>query len=182
MSDSGAHPRPFETLSRETRFTCPYWHLFHDRYRLPSGDVADYHFVHTGGSTMVVPVLPDGRLVLVRQFRYLVQRWSEEFPCGGVSRGVEPDENALKELREEAGLRPRDLERIGGFAPFNGVSDEICHVYLARGLEEIEADPEATEFITVVRRTVEEVEAAVESGEIWDGMTIASLMIAKNRF
>ena len=130
---------------------------------------------------MVVPVLPDGRLILVRQFRYLVQRWSEEFPCGGMARGVEADENARKELREEAGLTPKNLERIGGFAPFNGVSDEICHVYLARDLEETGAEPEVTEDITVVRRTVAEVEAAIDSGEIWDGMTIASFTIAKNR-
>ena len=170
---------PYETVSRRTQFTCPYWHMMHDRYRLPSGDVTDYYYVRTGGSTMLVPVDEDGRLVLVRQFRYLIGRDSEEFPCGGVPVGGDPDENAVKELQEETGYRARDLRRIGAFAPYNGVADEMCHVYLARDLVYVGASPEDTESIQVVRRTVEEVTDLIASGTLWDGMTIAAFALVK---
>ncbi|MBN2491841.1 MAG: NUDIX hydrolase [Planctomycetes bacterium] len=172
---------PYETLSRETPFRCPYWHLVHDRYRLPDGSVADYYFVRTGGSTMLVPVEDSGRLVLVRQRRYLMDRDSEEFPCGGVPVGGDPDKNAVKELREEAGLEAGRLERIGAFAPYNGVADEMCHVYLARELRRVGAAPEATEAIEVMSRRVDEVAAMIAAGAIWDGMTIAAFSIARPR-
>jgi len=153
--------------------------MMHDRYRLPSGEVRDYFYVRTGGSTMLVPVDDDGRLVLVRQHRYLIGRDSLEFPCGGVPVGGDPDENAVKELREETGLEAARLERIGEFAPYNGVADELCHVYLARNLTHVGAEPEATESIEVVHHTVSEVETRIATGEIWDGMTIAAFAIAR---
>jgi ADP-ribose pyrophosphatase len=181
MGRSTPDPSPYRTLSRETRFQCPYWHMVHDRYRLPDGSVADYYFVRTGGSTMLVPVEADGRLVLVRQHRYLLGRDSEEFPCGGVPVGGDPDANAVKELREETGLEAGHLERIGSFAPYNGVADEMCHVYLARDLRRVGAEPEATESIVVVHRRVDEVDAMIASGAIWDGMTIAAFSIARPR-
>jgi len=179
MNDSSREPAPYETLSRETRFRCPYWHMVHDRYRLPSGEVRDYFFVRTGGSTMLVPIDDDGRLVLVRQHRYLIGRDSLEFPCGGVPVGGDPDRNAVKELREETGFEAARLERVGEFAPYNGVADELCHVYLARGLAHVGAEPEATESIEVVRHSASEVEALIASGELWDGMTIAAFVIAR---
>jgi len=181
MNEPRREPAPYETLSRETRFTCPYWHMLHDRYRLPSGEVKDYFFVRTGGSTMLVPVAGDGRLVLVRQHRYLIGRDSLEFPCGGVPVGGDPDLNAVKELREETGLEAARLERIGEFAPYNGVADELCHVYLARDLTHVGAEPEATESIQVVHLPAAELEAQIASGEVWDGMTIAAFAIARPR-
>jgi len=181
MGSSTPASRPYETLSSETRFRCPYWHMIHDRYRLPSGAVTDYFFVRTGGSTMVIPVEADGRLVLVRQHRYLLGRDSLEFPCGGVPVGEDPVANAEKELREETGFRARDLRRIGEFAPYNGVADEICHVYLARDLFQVGVDPDATESIEVVRQSPADVEAAIASGEIWDGMTLAACTIAREK-
>lgn len=179
MGEAGEQRGPYTRLSTETRFTCPYWQMRHDRYRLPDESVTDYFYVKTGGSTMLVPVAADGRLVLVRQHRYLVDRMSEEFPCGGVPVGGDPDANAVNELREETGLAAADLRRVGGFAPYNGVADEICHVYLAQDLKPVGADPEATESIEVVQRTVAELDAMIASGELWDGMTIAALAIAR---
>ncbi len=169
----------WETVSRDVSFTCPYWRMMHDRYRLPSGDVTDYFYVQTGGSTMIVPVDADGRVLLVRQYRYLLERMSDEFPAGGVPVGGDVDANAVRELREECGVEADELREVGAFAPYNGVADEMCHVYVARGLRDVGSTPEATEQIEVVRYTPDEVAAAIDARTIWDGMTIAAFALAR---
>jgi len=171
---------PWERLSKETAFECAYYRLSHDRYVLPNGDVGDYHYIDIPGSTMIVPRLDDGRLVLVSQHRYLIGRSSVEFPAGGMPRGVEPLANAERELEEETGYRAGRIERIGAFAPYNGVSNEMCHVFVADDLVAGPAAPEATEEdLRVVTMTPDEVRSRIASGEIWDGMTIASFHLAE---
>ena len=76
----------WQQISRETLFDNPYYRISHDRYRRPDGEIGDYYYVDIPGSTMVVPALADGRLVLVRQYRYLMARPSLEFPAGGLPR------------------------------------------------------------------------------------------------
>ena len=155
----------------------PWYRVSRDRYRLPNGEVGTYTYVDIPGSTMVIPILDDGRAVLVRQFRYLMQRPSLEFPCGGLKEGYTPLFNAQEELREEAGLVASDWRKLGEFAPYNGVSNEYCHVFRARGLAGVEAAPEETESIEIVHLTLDEIRSEIRRGELWDGMTIACLSI-----
>jgi ADP-ribose pyrophosphatase len=164
-------------LSKRTVFSCPYYSLAHDRYRLPGGEAGDYHYVDIPGSTMIVPQLDDGRLVLTRQHRYLMGRPSVEFPAGGLPAGVTPLDNAARELREEAGYRAARWERIGEFAPYNGVSNEVCHLFVARDLAPVPARPEPTEEFEVLQLERAEVGRLIASGELWDGMTIAAFAL-----
>jgi len=163
-------------LSHQKLYTTPFrWSLSHDRYRLPNGADADYYYLDLEGSTMVVPVLASGQLVLVSQHRYLMGRASLEFPAGGLEPGRDPLRNAQAELKEEAGYTAASWEKIGAFAPCNGLSNELCHVYVARDLEAGQACPEPTEELEVKQLTVDELHQATVSGELWDGMTLASL-------
>jgi len=168
------NPERWTRLSKETVFSCPYYRISHDRYRLPGGGVGDYHYVDIPGSTMIVPLLGDGTLILVAQHRYLVGKSSVEFPAGGMTPGIEPRANAEKELREEAGYVAGRWEKIGEFAPYNGVSNEMCHVFLARDLQPARAEPEPTEEFEILHLRPEEVRRKIEAGELWDGMTLAS--------
>lgn len=167
----------WQRISKETLLQNPYYRLSFDRYQLPNGAQGEYTYVDIPGSTMVLPVRDDGRLVLVRQFRYLLQRWSVELPAGGLKEGVDPLVNAQAELREEAGLEARSWSQIGQFAPYNGVSNEMCRVFLARDLVEVGAEPEPTEEIEVLRFELSELRDLIDRGELWDGMTIASLAL-----
>lgn len=148
-----------------------------DEYRLPDGGVGQYTYVDIPGSTMVVPERADGRLVLVRQYRYLMARPSLEFPAGGLPVGRDPLDNARRELQEEAGLEALAWTKLGEFAPYNGVSNEMCHVYCASNLREIATAPEPTEEIEVHVLSLDELHERVDRGEIWDGMTLASLLV-----
>lgn len=169
--------RPFDRKSKELLFQNAWYQVSQDRYVLPSGDEGEYTYVDIPGSTMVIPVLDDGRLVIVRQYRYLMQRYSLEFPAGGLKPALEPLENAREELREEAGYATESWEKLGEFAPYNGVSNEYCHVYVARNLERVGNEPEPTEEIEILALTPAEIQEKIESGELWDGMTISCLAL-----
>jgi ADP-ribose pyrophosphatase len=130
---------------------------------------------------MVVPLRADGQLVLVSQHRYLHGRASLELPAGGIKRGRSPLETARDELREEAGLVAAHWEKLGEFAPCNGLSDELCHVYLAAELSDVPRAPDPTEELEVIALGLDEVSQRIASGELWDGMTIAALALFRAR-
>ena len=129
---------------------------------------------------MVVAVAEDGRILLVRQYRYTGKRDSLEFPCGGVKDGSTHDDTAREELREETGFIPGRIRAVGEFNPCNGLLDEICKVYIAGDLRHTRADPDDTENFELVRLTPGEIDAFVADGTIWDGMTLAAWVMVKH--
>ncbi len=167
--------KKWERLSTAPFFDCPFYTFSHDRYRLPDGSVGDYYYLDIAGASMVVPLTDEGKLVMVRQYRYLMQRSSVEFPAGGMRLpDRDPVANAHKELREEAGLEADIMEEIGAFAPYNGASNETCHVYLARGLRRVRPEPDPTEEMELLQLRPDDVARLIGRGEIWDGQTITS--------
>jgi ADP-ribose pyrophosphatase len=160
----------------------PWWTYMLDHFELPSGTRGEYHYVHTNGSSMVIPVLPDGQLLLVNQYRYLASRESLEFPCGSVKDGSSHDRTAWEELAEETGYSAGTLLLAGEFNPYNGVTDEMCRVYIARELSFVGGAPEETEEFELVTLRPDELDERIRSGEVWDGMTIAAWGIGRGRF
>jgi 8-oxo-dGTP pyrophosphatase MutT (NUDIX family) len=172
--------RPWRKVSESVVFTNPWWSYRLDRVELPSGRSGEYHYVHTEGSAMVVPLTASGDLVMVRQFRHLAGRDSLEFPGGGVKGGASHEEAAVAELAEEAGLAAAQLRLVGRFNPFNGVTDEMCHVFVATGLRPSGGSvPDETEELELETVGPGELEGRIRSGEIWDGMTIAAWHLAR---
>jgi len=172
--------KPYKTISKSILHQNPYWKYGCDQVEFPSGKRGKYHYVYTNGSSMVVAVDDTGRLLLVRQYRYTGHRDSLEFPCGGVKEGSTHDDTALKELQEETGYVPSQIETIGEFNPCNGLLDEICRVYIARNIRYAGAEPDETESFELVRLTPEEMDANIADGTIWDRMTLAAWTIANH--
>lgn len=140
--------------------------------------MGEYNYVHTPGSVMVVPADNDGKLILVKQFRYLWKREGMEFPSGGM-KGDDPLVAAKNELAEEANVAASNWRFVGEYNPFNGITDEIARVYFASGLHEAEKEKDASEEFEIVRMTVSEFQTAINSGQIWDGMTLAAWILAR---
>src|SRR5713101_9158930 len=86
----------------------PWWTYRIEEFELASGVKGHYHYVHTNGSSLTIPLLDDGRVALVRQYRYLCKRESLEFPCGSVKDGSTYRETAKTELAEEAGFGAKE--------------------------------------------------------------------------
>jgi len=171
--------KPYVRISKTIVHRNPWWQYCCDQVELPSGKPGEFHYVLTNGSAMVVPKMGDGKLLLVRQYRYTGNRDSIEFPCGGLKEGASFDETARDELVEETGYQAGQIEPVGAFNPCNGLLDEICRVYIARDLQHVGSHPDETESFELVSLTIEEVDAFIRDGTIWDGMTIAAWAIAR---
>lgn len=159
-----------------------FWSYKIDKFRIDDAIEREYHYVHTNGSTMIVPVTSENMIVMVKQYRYLNQKESIEFPCGSVEHGLSVKENAQKELREETGFKSGNLTQIGYFAPYTGASDEICTVFIGRELVNDPLPSDVTEDFEIHRFTPSEISEMVEKNIIWDGLSLSAWALAKKHF
>lgn len=174
--------RPWKHLSSRLVAENPWWRYRLDEFELPDGRRGEYHVASTHGSVMIVPIEDDGSFVVVEQYRYLARRDSFEFPAGGIGEGESPLEAAVRELAEETGLEGQ-LEPLGVYCPWNGVTDELCHVFVARSLRPV-ADPvpaDETEDLGIERWSRERLGDAIREGSLWDGMTLAAFAMVSVR-
>ena len=150
-------------------------HVRRDRVRLPDGGEATREYVVHPGAVSIVPVLPDGRLVLERQFRYPIGRVMLEFPAGKIDPNEAPLATAQRELHEEAGYVARTWQHLGTVHPEIGYSSEAIEMYVATGLSHVGAQLDEGEFLDVVLMTEDELLAAFDAGGVTDGKTVAAL-------
>jgi len=129
---------------------------------------------------MVIPITEEGKIILVNQFRYLGDRESLEFPCGSLEVGHDYLQTAHLELQQETGYRAGRMREVALFNPYNGITNEICRVFLANDLLPADAKPDATEEFEVLLCTPEEIEDMIRKNVIWDGMTLAAWVLARH--
>jgi len=167
--------KPYSKLTEKILHQNPYWMYTQESYVLADGySQSEYYYVNSHGSTIIIPLVNDETMIMVKQFRYLNQRQSIEFPGGGMTKDVTPLENAHKELREETGIIAGKMIPLGTFNPCNGITNEICSVYIAKDLSFTEQHTEETEDIEIIHVSMDECISMIQHGEIWDGMTLAS--------
>lgn len=169
-------------LSEETLHENPWWKLKHDVYEKPNGEPADYYYGQTNGMSLVIPVLEDGRVVMVVQYRYLFDKQSIEFPGGGISDGSTPLETAKNELYQETGWVGGEFNKIAKFEPSSGYVKDLTHVYLASAVEQHEPQPDDTEEIEVIYRRADEIDDMIKRGDIWDGQSLAAWSLVRHIF
>jgi ADP-ribose pyrophosphatase len=146
-----------------------------DRVRLPNGGETTREYIVHPGAVLIVPVLPDGRLVLERQFRYPVGQVMLEFPAGKLDPQEMPLATAKRELREEVGYVADAWQPIGIIHPEIGYSTEAIAMFVATGLTHVGAQLDDGEFLDVVVMTEDELLAAFDAGLVTDGKTVAAL-------
>ena len=152
-----------------------------DRVRLPDGSLATREYIVHPGAVLVVPVLPDGRLVVERQYRYPLQQVFVEFPAGKLDPGESALATGQRELQEEAGYTARAWTRLGVIHPLLSYSTEAIELYLAEGLEHVGAKLDDGEFLEVGIMSVADMLAAVDRGEITDAKTVTALLLYARR-
>jgi len=168
--------RPWQILDQRFLWQSRWYNLRQDRLRAPDGHEFAFTVVEHPGAVWVVPVMADGRVALVWQYRYAVDDWCYEVPAGGLSPGLTPEEVARRELLEEVGGQAAELHFVGRFYTSNGISDEVAYVYLATGVELGEAQPEPTEWLEVRPVPAAEALRMAREGEIADGPSALALL------
>ncbi|MBG1271663.1 NUDIX hydrolase [Nostoc sp. WHI] len=152
-----------------------------NRLRLPNKAEGEWECIRHPGGALAVPVTPDGKLVLVRQYRFAVQGRLLEFPAGTVEPNEDPLETIQREIQEETGYSAQKWHKLGEFFLAPGYSDEIIYAFLAQDLSKLETPPaqDGDEDIETVFMTPEELEKAILEGEPVDAKSISSFFLAR---
>lgn len=154
--------------------------FYRDTMILPDGEEQTWDYVHhkKGGGACSVPVLPDGRILLIRQFRPAVDRVTLELPAGAKdSRGEDPMKTAARELEEETGYRPSTMTKLAHILTAVAWCNESTDIYLAEGLEKISGQHlDEAEEIEICAFPLEELCRRIYAGEIQDAKTVAGIM------
>ena len=147
-----------------------------EHYRLPDGRAASLDAVRYRNVAAVVPLLPDGRVVLVRQFRPIVDAELWEVPAGTIEPGESPEACARRELREEAGYEAGRLLPLGEAWADPGLTDERIFFFVARDLTPVPRALDPDEHIEVALVPLERAYQMIEAGEILDAGTLVALL------
>lgn len=142
----------------------------------PGGVEATREVIGHPGSVVILPRLDDGRIILVRQYRYPAGKPLWELVAGGLEPGETPRAAAHRELREETGYRARRVRSLLSFYPSPGILTERMFLVEARGLTDSQAQPEEDERIRVARFTPAQLRRMVRARKIQDAKTLVGLM------
>lgn len=142
---------------------------------MPDGNTSIREHIRHPGAALVVPMLENGRLIMIRQYRYAVGQVMLEFPAGIHDPGEDSMTTANRELLEETGYTAENMVYLGHIRPAIGFSNEQIELYIAKGLHAGSPDTDHDEFLQVFDATLEEALNWVELGQITDTKTIIAL-------
>ena len=165
-----------KTVSSELLYKGTILSVRRDIVRLANGQQATREVVEHAESVAAVPLLEDGRVVMVEQWRYPVGRALLEIPAGVVDPGEKPEQAMRRELAEETGYAAGRLELLFSVYLAPGYSQELIHIFLAQDLQPAQAAPDDDEIIRVKKVPFEGAVAACLRGEISDAKTVAGLL------
>ena len=149
--------------------------------RLPNGVEGEWECIRHPGGALCVPVAEDGKLILLRQYRFAVESRILEFPAGTVEHDEDPANTVQREIEEETGYRVHTWKKLGQFVLAPGYSDEIIYAFLGKNLEKLTDPPsqDEDEDIELVFMTPQELEEAIFAGELVDAKSISSFFLAR---
>lgn len=152
---------------------------YQDTILLPDGSEKIYDFIDHKGAAAVVPVLPDGRIIMVRQERNAIDDESLEIPAGGKNPGEAFDVAAMRELEEETGYRCDKVTHLFDLFTTVAFSNEKIGIYLAEDLIPSKQNLDDDEYLSVEIYSLDELQHLIAEGCIRDAKTIAALMYYK---
>jgi len=168
-----------EVVHSETVYDGRAFSVRRDRVRLPGGQLSDLDVVVHPGAVTLVPIDDEGNLWMIRQYRHSAGRILLELPAGTLEAGEAPEACALRECREEIGMAPGRLARIGECFLAPGYSTEYMYFYLATGLQPAPLAGDSDEEISTERVTTSQLAELVGSGDLRDAKSLAALYLAR---
>lgn len=152
-----------------------------EKVTLPNGVVKDREVVRHPGAAAMVPLLDDGRVILIQQYRHAVNDCLWEVPAGTLEPNEDPAACAGRELIEETGYAAARLDKLTQIYPAPGYTDECIHVFLGTGLTPVGQKLEDDEVLSVRPTPLDEALDLIHTGEIQDAKTIVGLLLTSTR-
>jgi len=168
----------WKTLSSQKRADFPLFKVFEDVVRLPNGLTLDYYRIMKIPVVTILPIFSD-KIVMVNQYRYPIKSYSLELPAGHIKDDETPEACAIRELREETGFTTKKIEKLLTYNPSTEYSNQAYHILLAKDLIQGKTNREKYEIMDVEMLEVETLIKRILDGEITDGRTITTVLLAK---
>jgi ADP-ribose pyrophosphatase len=172
----GSQSKHARVVSSKTLFKGRVFTLKRDRVAEPSGILTTREIIAHPGSVVVLPVLADGRIVLIRQYRHAAGQYLWELVAGHKEPHESPITGAHRELLEETGYTAKRVRILLEVFPSPGLLGERMDIFLAEGLTKGEAQPEDDEKITQRIVTLQEAERWIKTGKICDSKSVAGIL------
>jgi len=169
-------------LSSENIYQGSFLDVRKDIVQLPNGKTSTREWIDHPGAVCIIPILPDGKLALIRQFRYPVQMEMIELPAGKLDSGEKPEVCAKRELEEEIGYKPEKLKFLTHIHPAIGFANEVMWLFLAENLIESQSNCDEDEFIEIMPTTIQDAIEMVWDGTITDVKTVIGILWAERLF
>ncbi len=164
-------------VKRELAYKGTVLNVYKDYMEFANGNTAEWDYIHHDGAAAVVPVMEDGRILMVRQYRNALERYPIELPAGKLD---DPDEQGIvcasRELEEETGYRSEKLEWLITLRTTVAFCNEKIEIFVARDLIPSKQHLDEDEYIDVAAYTMEELKEMIFSGEIEDSKTVSAIL------
>lgn len=173
----------FKRLSRDLVKKGAILEYYQDTIQVPNGNIVKWDFIKHNGAAAVVPVDDEGRLIMVRQYRNALERYTLEIPAGGLNSSEEPTrEAAARELAEETGYSAQKLELLLTIRTTVAFCNEKIDIYVATGLTPGSQHLDEDEYVDVKAYEVKELLDKIWKGEIQDSKTVAAILAYREKY
>lgn len=175
--------KEFKRLERRLVQKGSILNYYRDTIAVPNGNIVEWDFIGHQGAAAVVPVTDDGKLLMVRQYRNALDRYTLEIPAGGLNGPDEPTKlAAARELEEETGYRSDDLELLISIHTTVAFCNEKIDIYVARNLQPSHQHLDEDEYIEVKAMEISELEQMIYQCQIMDSKTVSAILAYKNKY
>lgn len=173
----------YKRLSRELVAHGAIIDYYQDTMQIPNGNIAKWDFIKHKGAAAVVPIDEQGRLIMVRQYRNALERYTLEIPAGGLQTPEEPTRDAAaRELSEETGYHCDQLELLLSIRTTVAFCNEKIDIYVAEHLTPGKQHLDEDEYVQVKAYPLEELMEKIYAGEIQDSKTVAAILAYKDKY
>ena len=170
-------------MGRELAYQGTVLKVYKDHMKFSNGNTEDWDFIHHDGAAAVIPVMDDGKILMVKQYRNALERDTLEIPAGKKD---DPDEEGIvcvsRELMEETGYSSDDLEWLLTIRTTVAFCDERIEVFVARNLIPGEQHLDEDEFVDVKAYKLEELKEMIFEGKIQDSKTMAAILAYESKY
>lgn len=171
----------YKRIKRELQYKGRIIEVYKDYMEVSNGNVTQWDMVHHKGAAAVVPIMEDGRIIMVRQYRGPLDKEILEIPAGGLNHEGESGlACASRELEEETGYRSEDIKHLITIYTTVGFCDEKIEIFVANNLIESKQNLDENEFVSLEYYTVEELKEKIFKGEIEDSKTVSAILAYDN--
>lgn len=172
-----------ERLNRELVYKGAIIDLYKDTIKTPDDKIEYYDFIKHQGAAAVIPVRDDGKILMVKQYRNALDRFTIEIPAGGLANANEPTKDAAaRELEEETGYHSDDLELLITVRTTIAFCNEKIDIYVAKNLVKTQQHLDEGEYVDVLEYDVEELVEMALNGTIEDSKTISAILAFDKKY